>query len=86
MFSGVEFFLCVEICGARMINANDKPGKGCKFQLHAIFLLLFFRCCQQTQKNHGRCTAQPRIVREGVSAPSWRPNSPCVLGTPAPNS
>lgn len=45
-----------------------------------------FRCCQQIQRNHGRCTVQPRIVREGVSALWWRPSSPCVHGTPAPNN
>ena len=48
--------------------------------------LFVLRCCQQTQRNRGRCTVQPRIVRGGVSAPWWRPSSPCVHGTPAPNN
>lgn len=52
--------------------------------LHSPFFVL--RCCQQTQRNRGRCTVQPRIVRGGVSAPWWRPSSPCVHGTPAPNN
>lgn len=51
------------------------------------FLRVFIpRCCQQTQRNRGRCTVQPRIVRGGVSAPWWRPSSPCVHEMPARNN
>lgn len=82
--------LCVEICGVHMINVcavGDQHGKGCSFFFSPLLLFFFLlRCCRQTQKSHGRCTVRPRIAREGVSAPSWRPSSPCVHGTPAPNS
>lgn len=45
-----------------------------------------FRCCQQTQRSRGRCTVQPRIAREGVSALWWHPSSPCAHEMPVPNN
>lgn len=79
------FFLLLLLLQHRLLTCLSPPLP-CFLSppLHSPFFVL--RCCQQTQRNRGRCTVQPRIVRGGVSAPWWRPSSPCVHGTPAPNN
>lgn len=81
------FFLLLLLLKHRLLTCLFPPPPLPCFlspPLHSPFFVL--RCCQQTQRNRGRCTVQPRIVRGGVSAPWWRPSSPCVHGTPAPNN
>lgn len=82
--SGLFFLLL--LLQHRLLTCLFPPPLPCFLSppLHSPFFVL--RCCQQTQRNRGRCTVQPRIVRGGVSAPWWRPSSPCVHGTPAPNN
>ncbi len=43
-------------------------------------------CCLPTQRKAGKCTAQPRTVRDGVYVQWWLPSRLCAPVMPGQNS